>query len=273
MQVVQKFLDVDGSRLSYHQVEPFQADKPALVLAHGLSDSGLCWPEVLSALHADYQIYLPSARGHGLSARLGEGEFTSAQRVADLLALISALKLDKPILMGHSMGAMTIADLAAQYPNLLRAIILEDPPWFTGSRQNRPRPEAAKDYRAWLADSQSQTLTDLMTKCQTENPAWPPSVFHPWAESKQQVDPNTAQLYSEVLNPWQETATKITCSMLLITGGNIKRQRIVTKKTAQAVMKLTPAGQWVYLAKAGHNIRRECLPEYLAAVQDFLQNV
>ncbi|MEZ4610678.1 MAG: alpha/beta fold hydrolase [Caldilineaceae bacterium] len=47
----------------------------------------------------------------------------------DLAALIEALDLDKPALMGHSMGAATVSTMAYQRPNLTRRIVLEDPPW------------------------------------------------------------------------------------------------------------------------------------------------
>jgi pimeloyl-ACP methyl ester carboxylesterase len=39
--------------------------KPPLVLAHGATDSGLCWSRLARALEADYDVIMPDARGHG----------------------------------------------------------------------------------------------------------------------------------------------------------------------------------------------------------------
>src|SRR5882672_8468662 len=54
----------NGLRIHYSRTG---GDKPALVLSHGATDSGLCWTRVARALEADYDVILPDARGHGLS--------------------------------------------------------------------------------------------------------------------------------------------------------------------------------------------------------------
>jgi len=46
-----------------------RADGPTLVLLHGLSDSGLCWPDAVRRWRHDYRIVAPDARGHGESPR------------------------------------------------------------------------------------------------------------------------------------------------------------------------------------------------------------
>ena len=48
-------------------------------------------------------------------------------QVEDLAGLIKELKLERPILMGHSMGSASVAQFAAKYPDVPRAVILEDP--------------------------------------------------------------------------------------------------------------------------------------------------
>jgi pimeloyl-ACP methyl ester carboxylesterase len=66
------------------------------------------------------------ARGHGYSDK-PDGPYDLATHVADLVGLIRALGLEKPVLMGHSMGGGTVALAAATHPDLARAVILEDP--------------------------------------------------------------------------------------------------------------------------------------------------
>jgi len=80
-------------------------------------------------LEKDYDVVLPDARGLGKSAS-GGGDYSTTHRVADLAGLIHELKLDQPIVGGHSKGADTSMHLAADYPGLVRGDILEDPPIF-----------------------------------------------------------------------------------------------------------------------------------------------
>jgi pimeloyl-ACP methyl ester carboxylesterase len=100
--------------------------KPALVLAHGSSDDALCWTNLATVFQDRYDIIMFDARGHGLSDPPTEADAADVQ-VEDLAGLIKALKLDKPILMGHSMGSASVAHFAAKYPDVPRAVILEDP--------------------------------------------------------------------------------------------------------------------------------------------------
>jgi N-formylmaleamate deformylase len=56
----------NGIRLHYTRTG---GDKPPLVLAHGVTDDGLCWTPVAAALAPDYDVIMVDARGHGRSAR------------------------------------------------------------------------------------------------------------------------------------------------------------------------------------------------------------
>ena len=120
-------LVVDGVKIHYTRTG--DGSKPPLVLLHGFSDSGLCWPLVAHDLEADYDVILPDARGHGHSARVQPGE--SIDMAADTAGLIRALGLHRPVLGGHSMGANTSSHVGARYPKLIRALVLEDPSSLT----------------------------------------------------------------------------------------------------------------------------------------------
>jgi pimeloyl-ACP methyl ester carboxylesterase len=69
---------------------------------------------------------MTDARGHGLTDPPTAADTADAQ-VLDLVGFVHAMKFDKPILMGHSMGAATVMRIGAQYPDLARAIIMLDP--------------------------------------------------------------------------------------------------------------------------------------------------
>ena len=135
----------DEPRVEGHWVHELgRLHGPVLVLLHGLSDSALCWPDAVRRWNHDYRIVAPDARGHGQSARFDlatSGSNRFADMVADLVALLEALAeqgIGAPVLVGHSMGAGVAAAVLASRPDLVSAGVLEDPPWFSGSRGDAP---------------------------------------------------------------------------------------------------------------------------------------
>jgi N-formylmaleamate deformylase len=121
----QGMVEANGIRHHYYRTG---GEKPALVLLHGLQESGLTWLRVARALERDYDVVMPDARGHGRSDRAGE-QFSEEVLRDDAAGLIRALGLERPALLGHSMGASTAALVGAAYPELVRAVLLEDPVW------------------------------------------------------------------------------------------------------------------------------------------------
>ena len=103
------------------------ADKPTLVLLHGFSDNGPCWAPVAQELETAYNILMPEARAHGNSARVERGQYID--QVEDLATTLRASGIERAIVGGHSMGAGMAASLAVRYPEMVSALLLEDPPW------------------------------------------------------------------------------------------------------------------------------------------------
>jgi N-formylmaleamate deformylase len=175
----------NGIKLHYYRTG---GDKPKVVINHGAGDDGLCWTHVVKELEADYDVIMPDARGHGKSGS-GKGDYSNQARVTDLKRLIEALKLDRPVVGGHSMGADTSLHLAADYPDLTRAIFLEDPPIFPpgeplfgGDQANGQ--DVGKMMKRFM------TLFKLMPKfisvrmARKANPSYPDDEIHPWVDSK-----------------------------------------------------------------------------------------
>ena len=94
--------DVTANGIKIHYTRTGGGKTP-LVLNHGATDNGLCWTPVARALEADYDVTMPDARGHGLSAAPEEG-YGAGEQAADLAGLIEALEIERPAVGGHSMG-------------------------------------------------------------------------------------------------------------------------------------------------------------------------
>ena len=120
-------------------------DGPTLVLLHGFTDSGLCWPDAVRRWRQAYRIVAPDARGHGESSRFDPATGSrnrSEEMVADVVSILEGLTGQHgrlPLLIGHSMGAGVAAGVVASRPELVCAAVLEDPTWFTRPPGGDPR--------------------------------------------------------------------------------------------------------------------------------------
>ena len=112
-------------------------DRPPVVLAHGFSDSGLCWTPVAAALEADYDLIMVDARGHGRSDAPESG-YGPVEHAGDLHGVLAALGLHRPAVMGHSMGGATTYALAGLYPDVPGAILIEDAAPYASRRHEHP---------------------------------------------------------------------------------------------------------------------------------------
>src|SRR5689334_19684714 len=141
-------VEANGIRLHYTRTG---GDKPPLVLAHGVTDNGLCWTPVAEALASAYDVIMVDARGHGRSDA-PEHDYDPATQAADLAGVITALNLQKPAVLGHSMGAATTLVLAGTYPDVPGAIVLEDPPgWWSVVRDATSAEESPAGTRTSAA--------------------------------------------------------------------------------------------------------------------------
>jgi pimeloyl-ACP methyl ester carboxylesterase len=127
----------NGIRIHYWRAAPAPG-KPPMVMVHGVTDIGLSWTTLTEKLQDSYDIYMLDARGHGLTDPFTAAD-TSNTLVKDVVEFVQTMKLEKPILMGHSMGAATVMRVGAEYPELAKAIIMLDPGLGRGGP---PRPAA-----------------------------------------------------------------------------------------------------------------------------------
>ncbi len=78
-----------------------------------------------SAVAAGYRVIGVDLRGHGLSDMpSGEEPYTTDAMVAHAVEILDALRLERPVVIGHSMGGAIAAHLAIRNPGRLRAVVV-----------------------------------------------------------------------------------------------------------------------------------------------------
>lgn len=255
----------NGVNLHYYRTG---GDKQPVVLLHGFTDNGLCWTRVARDLEQDYDVIMYDTRGHGFSDGPING-FTPQLLTEDAANIIQSLKLERPFLLGHSMGAATAAQVAAYHPNLMRAIALEDPPWhdFTQQRATTLGGKPAFSFDEWIKGLKAQTREEIIADGKKSNPSWPEEEFGPWADSKMQLNMDVFK-DGPPFGSWREIVPRITCPTLLITA-DPARGAIVGPEDVREIEQVWHNGRVLHIDGAGHNIRREQYAPYIAAVKSF----
>ncbi|MFT3894285.1 MAG: alpha/beta hydrolase [Anaerolineales bacterium] len=269
LQVSSEFIASNGVNIHYYRTG---GAKPPLVLAHGITDDGLCWTSVAEVLSHDYDVIMVDARGHGKSEAPTDGH-TLKKLGTDLAGVIQALKLEKPILLGHSMGAITCLVLAGLFPELPRAILLEDPPPFWRSLEGDTRNnESINGLKGWIQANKRKTRDDLSSEYYTNNPTWSDVELDSWVNSKHRYSLSiTALVHPEDIRSIDlpHLFQQITCPALFIRA-DVEKGAASSKADITELGKILPQIKVAHVANAGHNIRREQFARYMDVVQEFL---
>jgi pimeloyl-ACP methyl ester carboxylesterase len=102
-----------------------EGKRPPLVCVHGAGSSSVVWMEVVRRLSHRCRVVAPDLPGHGQSDRWHPPEEVSVAMYRDAVGTVCAqLKIERAVLMGHSMGALIALDAAAAWPERVAGLIL-----------------------------------------------------------------------------------------------------------------------------------------------------
>ncbi|MCB0081931.1 MAG: alpha/beta hydrolase [Caldilineaceae bacterium] len=259
-------IPTNGIRIHYTRTG---GNKPPIVLAHGFSDAGLCWTPVAEVLAETYDVIMTDARGHGRSDAPESG-YGVTDMAADIAGVITGLGLEKPAMLGHSMGGATTFVLAGTYPDLLGAILVEDAGGINIASGNRPEAaERMAQARERMTNLQSLSRAEVIAHGHETNPAWSQAELEPWADAKLRFNLRALNRMGTSVENWEEVLRNIRCPALLITA-DVERGAIVDEAGATKLQAVIPQLTVAHVTDAGHNIRREQFAKYMEIVQTFL---
>ena len=143
---------IDAGVLNVGYAEAGPADGPAVLLLHGWPYDIHSYVDVAPLLaSAGYRVIVPHLRGYGTTRFLSSDTFRNGQPSAlalDAVALMDALKIEKPILAGYDWGARTADIVAALWPERCKALVSVSG-YLIGSQEAGKTPLPPKAELEW----------------------------------------------------------------------------------------------------------------------------
>ena len=260
----ENYIDVNGVNLRYHRTK---GNKPPLLLLHGFTDNGLCWTRVAKQLEKNFDIIMPDSRGHGKSFT-DQIDYSLESAANDIVELIRHLKLNKPIIMGHSMGGQMATSIAGNHPEILSKLLLEDPA-YTFNQKSLKVKIIRTAFKYMIKRGINKTEEQLRKLCLRYNKTWDDEDVNTWVNGQKEYGMNNPLTVFENLSVnvnWHDIFPKITVPSLLI----IPSIGFLKLNEAKEIVIEFQNAKIAYIEKAGHSVRRENFEAFMNAVSTFI---
>lgn len=146
--------------MAYLDVAPTgAANGRSVVLLHGKNFCAATWESTIAALAgAGYRVIAPDQIGFCKSDKPERYQFSFAQLAANTRALLDSLGIERPVVVGHSMGGMLAARYALQYPDAVERLALVNP---IGLEDWKALGVPWQDVDAWFAAERRTTFDSI----------------------------------------------------------------------------------------------------------------
>ena len=252
-----KYVEANGLQIYY---EAYGQGEP-LLLIHGGTATSQSWASHLLAFTEHFRVFALDSRGHGRTDD-PMGELSYRVMADDVTALIGALGLQRPLVLGYSDGGQIALELGMRYPGLARALVL-------GGTQFSFSEAYLKDARALLGITDGEEVQP--EKLEREQPDFVAylreahgHVYGPeyWKTYAKKI----AALWLTPLHYAPEDLATITDPVLLLTGD---RDGVATEESIE-LFHLLPNAELAVAPASDHSFIDAKAGLFDALVLDFL---
>jgi pimeloyl-ACP methyl ester carboxylesterase len=160
-------------RMAYMDVAPAgQANGHTVVLLHGNNFAGFYFGVIIDALKKEgFRVIVPDQIGYGRSSKpLITYNFTDMAR--NTRTILQNLRIEKAMIVGHSMGGMLAARFATQFPDVTERLVLFNPIGLSDARFDRPFGSVDEAYKQTLGSTYPTIRASLMRYVAHNPAAW-----------------------------------------------------------------------------------------------------
>lgn len=262
--------DVDGVRLHVRDEGPRDAD--AIVLVHGLGASLHTWEPWVRALSKTHRVVRFDVPGHGLTGPDPTNDYSDARSRRLLHALLDTLRLDRVMLVGHSMGGRLAWSYAAEHPERITRLVLIAPDGFASPGFEYDKPAevpAVLGLMRWVLPA--FVLRANLTAAYSDPERLTDSVAGRYQDlmlAPGNREALLARLRQTVLTDPASRLARITVPTLLLWGED---DGMIPVQNAEDYLRLMPNATVVRLPGLGHVPFEEAPAEALVPVRAFLE--
>ncbi|MCY9590160.1 alpha/beta hydrolase [Paenibacillus chitinolyticus] len=241
-------------------------DRPVLLLLHGHMNDAGTFAFLASRLRKDWRVIGLDQRGHGWSGHPADGDYSRESYITDILNLVRQELGGQPVvILGHSLGGVNAYQLAARYPEYVRAVIVED----IGAEIHADLSFAEK------LPERSTTLQDLRDSLARLGlkaiDYFSESVFEDEKGWGFRTDLTGMRSSQENINgQWWEDWLSSTCPILLIHG---KKSFVMNAEQAKLMQSRRPNTSLEIFENCGHGVHSDDPDGFYAVVKKFLDGL
>ena len=160
-------------RMAYMDVAPSASPNGHTVMIfHGNNFAGFYFGNIIDALRKEgFRVIVPDQIGYGRSSKpIIPYSFNDMAR--NSRAILQSLKIDKAMIVGHSMGGMLAARFATQYSDVTERLVIYNPIGLTDGRFGRPAGNIDEQYKNALGATYQGIRASLMRYVAHNPAAW-----------------------------------------------------------------------------------------------------
>lgn len=242
-----------------------------LVLIHGAGDNLNMWYNQFPVFSKGYRTIIYDVRGSG-KTESPKGDYSVSLFVEDLYSLMKTIEVEEAFFLGFSMGGRIALELAIDYPDMVKALILAN-----SSPVSRPPSANVQKMRQTNIDllekgdiekfAETMARSALSPDFQSRNP----SAYKKYVKVKAQNKPEGLVRLMKTLDVRASPPdlSKIQCPVLLIVGENDLVMGIEQGKQAHQAM---PGSKFVVMP-TGHASAIEMPDKFNLTVLEFLSEI
>ena len=251
-----------------------QANGTPLLLVHGSGSIWQDWDPVIECFSEQNHIFAVDLRGFGKSEHIS-GTYDIPTFTNDIAAFIKGVIPTSPIIVGHSFGALLTADLACRYPDIMKAIVLEDPP--VSLLENLDQWEGWSYFEMALEMIKKKTSLQDMVIRFIEEADYSPSEADRSARNLGQIDP---EIFEQIIThnmmqlgePLPTILKQIQCPCLFISSSH-ELGSLVKPEDLPIVKTNLKKGRMAHIADVGHGIHMEAPEAFNQVLKNFLSGI
>jgi esterase len=255
-----------------------------IIILHGLYGSADNWHSIGKELATDHAVYLVDQRNHGNSPHHPNHNYDLLSD--DLYEFVARHKLNKSIIIGHSMGGKTVLAFGIKYPELVKKMIVVDisPMGYNMSENSKE----ASAHKCIVRSLQQININSITSREEADKQLLQSLSSKPvrqfllknlkrdadgkfrWLFNLQALVENLPQIFSGIIRENETDSRSMPKFPLLFIKGALSPY--IRSEDEQAIQQYFPWAKLIVIPGAGHWVHAEQPLAFLDAIRGFVQN-